>query len=261
MMVLKVLNENKDMGNRSVKVKVGLPGKEIFVYIICTGLIAFILLVGTFLLRRCKHGKQRGSNTRPCPRGSSSEQLDLHVHATGTSTDAVEVVYENIEELSIPDRNLPVIIHARSQSNENDYSWPDNDSDSLPNDGYLNPYQPMIQNFERHGFSTRVEMSDAGCSGYLNPHQIVVPDQDKHDYYKVKDYSSGLDKNDSQEVSNTDTNSYRSSTEENENQCEKTKFPAFADCLDSDQKDKASICYEENELRHDEDEQTCRFLL
>ncbi|CAC5362506.1 unnamed protein product [Mytilus coruscus] len=254
----------------------GLPGGEIIVYSICTGLISVILLAGTCLLRRYK---QRGAHARPCPRGTSSEQLgndiDLQVQATGTSTEVVGGIYETIHESSIPD--LPISMHASHQSNESSDSSSDDNSDPLPNDGYLNPYQPMVPEFEKHGYSTIIidnsdsdfSSSDKGerVSGYLNPYQTIVPDKDKHEYCKVND-DSCLEKNNVSDFSNqgnkdtyTDAHSHTSSRNtgigENENQVEKSKPSDYEDSVDMDTTVQTSMCVAENELSHNEYIQTC----
>ncbi|CAC5364642.1 unnamed protein product [Mytilus coruscus] len=259
----------------------GLHRREIIVYSICTGLVSLILLVCTFLLRRYK---QRGANTRPFLHGTTPEQtlndIGLHEQATGISTEVGEGFYETIDESSLlPD--LPISMHTRNESNESSGSSSDDNSDPLPTDGYLNPYQPMAQEFEMHGYSAIVDKNDSDCSssckddrvsGYLNPYQMIVQDQEKHEYLKVND-DSCLEKNNVSDYSNqsptgqyTDAHSYNTSgkctgPEENENECEKMKSHVYENNYDIDEKVNASIFIEENEMNHDENQQTCDIKL
>lgn len=251
----------------------GLNRREIIVYSCCTGLVLFILLICTFLLRRYK---LRNANTHPFIHSTSPEQ---NVHAIETpATDApsegVDGIYETIDESSISD--FPIPTHATNHSNENDGSTSDDNSDPLPNDGYLNPYQPMTHEFERHGYSSIVNQSDSDCSSsgkgervsvYLNPYQIVVPDQDKHEYCKVND-DLCIEKTNVFDISKqspkdtyTDAQSFTPSRNiqhgESEYQCEKSKPSDYGDSLDINKKVQTSMCVAENELSHNKYIQTC----
>lgn len=244
---------------------IGLHRREIIVYSICTGFVSFILFVCTFLLRRYK---QRSANhipsTRRIPPAQLGTDIGLHVQATGTSTDVVEGIYETIDESSlIPD--LQMSVPARNEYNENSGSSSDDNSDPLPNDGYLNPYQPIMQEFVKHGYSTTTHKSDLDCSssdesdsasGYLNPYQTIVPDQDKHEYYKVYDDSRLVNNhisdfsNESTKDAYTDAHSYtQSKNTGHENQSEGS--------WDMDKEVQTQMCVTENKLSHNEYIQTC----
>lgn len=235
--------------------------------------MSFILLFCTFLLRRYK---QRNSNTRPFPNASSPEQIsnDGDIPITGASIDGGDGIYETIDESSIPDILVPRA--DGNLSNASSGSSSDDNNDPLPNDGYLNPYQPMTQEILKHGYSTLVDKSNSDCSSsnngervseYLNPYQKIVPDQDKHEYYKVNG-ETYLEKDNTSDYSDqcpngayTDARSYRTSENtghgENENQSKKAKPSDYADGLDIDKKDDSSICVAENKLSHNEDQRTC----
>lgn len=183
-------------------------------------------------------------------------------------------IYETIDEPSIiPDVPISVPNPPRNENNESFGSSSDDNSDPFPSDGYLNPYQPMVQALEMHGYSSIVDKSDSDCSSsgkddrvseYLNPYQMIVPDQEKHEYLKVND-DSCLEKNDVSDLSNqsptgtyTDAHSYITSgkytgPKENENQFEKSKSPVCEDNLDIDKN--ASIFIVENGNTHNENQQ------
>lgn len=254
----------------------GLHRREIIVYSICTGLVSLILFVCTFLLRRYK---QRGTNRRPFLHGTTPEQpinvIDIREQATGTSTEVGQGIYESIDESRMIS-DLQISMHFRNESNSSSGSSSDDNSDPLPTDGYLNPYQPMTQEFERHGYSSIVDKSDSDgsssetdlrVSGYLNPYQLIVPDQEKHDYLQVNE-DSCLENNDLSDFSNRspiaryiDAHSYTTSNEhlgpdENKNRCEKLISSVYEDSLDIYKKVKAPMCVH-NEMSHDEDQQIC----
>lgn len=246
----------------------GLNRREIIVYSSCTGLVSFILFICAFLLRRYK---RRNANTQHVIHSTSQEQNShaIETPATDAPTEGVDGIYETIDESSIPDFLIPT--HTRNHSNENDGSTSDENSDPLPNDGYLNPYQPMEQEFERHGYLSIVDKSDSDCSSsgkgervsvYLNPYQTIVPDQDKHEYLKVND-DSCLETNDVKDSSNqsplgthTDEHSYTSSKyieqEDTKNQCDKLESSDYEDIWDMDKNVEASMHIEENELSRDQ---------
>lgn len=246
-------------------------------YSICTGLVSLILFVCTFLLRRYK---QRSANNVPFLHGTTPEQhvndIDVQEQAISMSSEVGAGIYETIDESSIiPDVPISVHIPPRNENNESFGSSSDDNSDPFPSDGYLNPYQPIAQEFEMHGYSSIVDKSDSDCSssgkddrvsGYLNPYQMIVPDQEKHEYLKIND-DVGLEKNDVSDFSNQshtgtyiDAHSYNTpgkytGPEENKNQCEKMKSLAHEDNLVIDKNVKASIFIGENEMTHNENQQ------
>lgn len=249
----------------------GLHEREIIIYSISAGVVSFILLSCTFLLRRYKH---RNAKTRPFLNASSLEQIpnDDAISVTGASIEGGDGIYETIDESSIPD-----ILLSRAPINENSGSSSDDNSDPLPNDGYLNPYQPMAQEFVKHEYSTIVDKSDSDSSssnngerfsGYLNPYQTIVPDQDKHDYYKVNDEKCLENKCESDFLKQSPNDTYIDAQSydtpckitilgENENQCEKLDSSDYKDICEMDTKVRAPGCVEENEISHDENQQAC----
>lgn len=185
-------------------------------------------------------------------------------------------IYETIDESSInPDVPISVPTPPRNENNDSFGSSSDDNSDPFPSDGYLNPYQPIAQEFEMHGYSSIVDKSDSDCSSsgkddrvsvYLNPYQMIVPDQEIHEYLKVK-ADSCLEKNDVSDLSNqrltgtyTDAHSFNTTgkytgPKENKNQCEKMKSPVYEDNLVIDKNVIASIFIGDNEMTHDETQQ------
>ncbi|CAG2231363.1 unnamed protein product [Mytilus edulis] len=232
------------------------------------GLVSFILLLCTLILRRYK---RRNTNTQHFLNSTSLEQPfhAIEIPTVDEPTEIVNGIYETIDESSILD--LPISMLARNIGIENDGSISDDNSDPLPNDGYINPYQPIVQEFETHGYSSIADKSDSDCScsskservsEYLNPYQTIVPDQDKHEYLKVNN-DSCLETNNLNDSSNqsplgtqTDEQNYTSSKyieqEDTKYQCDKLESSDYEDIWDMDKNVQASMHIEENELSHDQ---------
>lgn len=223
------------------------------------------------LLRR---SKQRNVNTRHFSNVSSAEQVpnDADEPVILASIGGGDGVYETIDESSIP--YIPITMPARNQSDESSDSSLEENSDPLPNDDYLNPYQPIIEQFEKHEYTSIIERRDSDCStldecdegsGYLNPYQMIIPDQDSHEYYKVNDgFCEGHNKESDFAtqglvVTYSDVHSYTSSTDtgHGENENETLYSIEYKDSWDMVKNVQTSINVAENEMNHNKNQLTC----
>lgn len=98
-------------------------------------------------------------------------------------------LYEEIDELTMYHEPLNGNDRSSSSSSENDANITDED-------GYLNPYQPVLPDTEKHEYTCINDSSDSGeskNSEYLNPYQPIVSVYDSHEYKTILDASGKLE--------------------------------------------------------------------
>lgn len=169
----------------------GLQKREVIVYSICIGLLSFGLLFCTFLIRRYRHRHTiiRINNTDNIQRQDNPtiEQV------ANDSSENVENAYEMIDERNLVTDN-PLNENDQTSDHTSEGSSPV-DTGPLPNDDYLNPYQPMVEVVENHEYSRTYDTGDTDSSEsngenkssqYLNPYQPMVSDSDRHEYCKAQ---------------------------------------------------------------------------
>ncbi|VDI55479.1 pancreatic lipase-related protein 1 [Mytilus galloprovincialis] len=115
------------------------------------------------------------------------EQVSNH------SSENLENAYEMIDERNMVTDN-PLIENDQTSDHTSESSSHVG-TGPLPNDGYLNPYQPMVEVVENHEYSRTHATGDTDSSEsngenkssqYLNPYQPMVSDSDRHEYCKAQ---------------------------------------------------------------------------
>ncbi|CAC5392121.1 unnamed protein product [Mytilus coruscus] len=163
--------------------------KESVIYIGCSGLLAIVVIILLTYICYKKTRKKTALENAESKNGNETASEEKHVfHWTSDKNNIGENVYDEIDDNFLCD----------IKTNEEKEVLADEDDDSSQstkdvNDGYLNPYQPIISTeVDVHQYSSvRNEENDSTTSdenqrnsGYLHPYQSLKTSisEIKHEY-------------------------------------------------------------------------------
>ncbi|XP_063416284.1 uncharacterized protein LOC134697929 [Mytilus trossulus] len=164
----------------------GLINTEVFIYAVC-GVSTFLILIFTIVCL-CVHRKSKKANVNGLSenqiRGNNrqdDEDVDLEISHNISTEKGTGHEYEEIDEHKMSEFFIISSLEQASLS-DNDNSSESSDGIRLPNDGYLNPYTPLLstkqQTEDSHGESDEHNRSSKVNILYTNLYQSLKLNRD-----------------------------------------------------------------------------------